>query len=152
MKNLVIIAVISLLVFSCKTSQNTDNKNLDKTDSTKIKINELSQDTIRITNEELEYEIIIIELGFDSWLATQKPMSYYSQSTLEIKNKFYVIEWNRRVDLPDRYNPSLYEQKINYQYYTTTNYGMEVNYKLYMYFKFFEKKYNQNLLYGDYLY
>ncbi len=55
----------------------------------------------------------------------------------------YVIEWNQRVLQPSVFNPSLYEQRIDYD--PTVDYGMEVNYKLYMYFKYFQQKYHQNL-------
>ena len=36
------------------------------------------KDTIRIANDSLQYEIIIIEPGFNAWLTTQKPRNYYS--------------------------------------------------------------------------
>ena len=107
-------------------------------------VNEQSQDTIRIANEELEYEIIILEVGFENWLVTQKPMWYYSQQLLENRNVFLVSEWNRRVATPLRHNPNLYIQLINYEAHI--DYGLEVNYLLYMYFKFFEQKYNQRLV------
>ncbi|MEN8125008.1 MAG: DUF6146 family protein [Bacteroidota bacterium] len=137
MKNLMIIFIFSMIIYSCGSTQTTADNN--KT----VKVNEQSKDTIRIANDELEYEIIIIEIGFDSWLVTQKPMSYYSQNTLEFKNNMYVIEWNQRVTQPNRYNPNLYEQQIDYD--PTVDYGMEVNYKLYMYFMYFQQKYNQKL-------
>ena len=101
------------------------------------------QDTIKIENEELEYEIIIIETGFHAWLATQRPMSYYTQSTLEVKNRRLVMEWNQRASNPTFYNPNLYQFLIDYD--PNIDYGMEVNYMLYMYFEFFQKKYGQRL-------
>jgi hypothetical protein len=100
-------------------------------------------DTIRIVNEELEYEIIIIDIGFDSWLVTQKPITYYSNSYLKIKNDFYVVEWNIRVNQPFEYDPHLYEMSIDYD--PNIDYGIEVNYKLFMYFQFFQQKYRQRL-------
>ena len=132
------IILISLLaiVFSCKP-----NKPISSSDLASVDIAEI--DTIRIQNEELEYEVLIIDVGFDAWLATQRPMGYYTQSTLENKNKFYVSEWNRRVNSPLEYGPLLYSQPIYYQYHI--DYGMEVNYLLFMYFEFFQKKYKQRL-------
>jgi len=100
-------------------------------------------DKIIIENKELEYEIIIIEQGFNSWLVTQKPMSYYSQSTLEIKNQFYVVSWNQRVLQPFKSSPNLYEMRIDYD--SHVDYGLEVNYKLFMYFTYFQQKYKQKL-------
>ena len=136
MKNLIGIIIFFVIIFSCTTSQKTTvSKETVTTDNT--------SDTIRIVNDELEYELIIIELGFDSWLVTQKPMSYYSNNTLAFKNYRYVIEWNQRVTQPNRYNPNLYEQLIYYD--QNIDYGIEVNYKLYQYFIFFQQKYKQRL-------
>ena len=136
MKNLIGFIIVFIMIFSCTTSQKTIVSNETvTTDATK--------DTIRIVNDELEYEIIIIEIGFDSWLVTQKPISYYSNNTLAFKNYRYVIEWNQRVRQPSRYNPNLYEQLIDYD--QNIDYGIEVNYKLYQYFIFFQQKYKQRL-------
>ena len=125
-------------VVGCNTPKvvnNKDNFVLDKT---------TENDTIRIANDDLEYEIIIIEPGFNSWLvSTAKPKHFYSQNYLETKNIIYVTEWNNRVLLPFQYNPNLYEMQIDYQ--QGIDYGYEVNYKLYNYFIYFQLKYNQRL-------
>lgn len=136
MRNIVIVGVLLGLAFACGTKKSMKSKPVTDLSDSKV-------DTIRIENEELEYEIIIYEVGFQSWLATQRPQSYYTQSTLEIKNTFYVMEWNRRVIQPMVYDPNLYMQTINYD--PKIDYGMEVNYLLYMYFEFFQQKYNQRL-------
>jgi len=137
--------LLGLILMACgATKSNADLNKNNGTGSTAGE--EKAMDTIRIVNEELEYEIIILELGFESWLATQRPQSYYTQSTLEIKNLFYVNEWNNRVRQPFVYNPNLYWQEIDYS--QGIDYGMEVNYLLYMYFRFFEEKYRQNLIPG----
>ncbi|MEN8186091.1 MAG: DUF6146 family protein [Bacteroidota bacterium] len=140
MKKLIYLFITVLIIYSCDTSKSTTEKSdIERnTDTTESK-----QDTIRIANDELEYEIIIIDVGFESWLVTQKPMSYYGLPYLENKNYFYVVEWNQRVLNPHRYDPMLYEQQIDYD--PNIDYGKEVNYKLYMYFEFFQKKYNQKL-------
>ena len=138
MKTLIYILLVSGLLIGCNTSKTiSSSTNQDE-------VNIAENDTIRIVNEALEYEIIIIEIGFDFWLrSTAKPEGFYSQSYLEIKNIFYVSEWNSRVLQPSRYNPSLYEMQIDYQ--QGTDYGYEVNYKLYNYFVYFQQKYNQRL-------
>ncbi len=128
--------IVVIMIIGCNSSKVTSG-------SDEIVPTETKMDTIRIENEELEYEIIIIESGFDSWLITQKPMWYYSNNTLRIKNNFYVIEWNQRVTQPFLYNPALYEQLIDYN--QNIDYGIEVNYKLYQYFQYFQKKYRQKL-------
>lgn len=138
MKNIAGIFIVVILMFACTSSKKAVN-------SSEIVITEKTKDTIRIVNEELEYEIIIIDIGFNSWLVTQRPITYYSQPTLEIKNNLNVIEWNIRVMNPFRYNSMLYEQTIDYR--SGIDYGKEVNYMLYMYFKFFQEKYNQRLSY-----
>ena len=129
-----------MIIGTCLFSCNSSKKSVDK-------VNEMSPsavvDTIRIENKELDYEIIIMDIGFESWLATKRSANFYTQPTLESKNKFYVMEWNRRVMNPLVYNPHLYMQQIDYDH--QLDYGMEVNYLLYMYFQFFQDKYNQRL-------
>lgn len=99
-------------------------------------------DTIRIANEELEYEIIIIDPGFTGWLSRAQPRGYYKQPYLETKNQMWVNEWNIRFSQPQRYN-GLYEMKIDYS--PTINYGYEVNYLLYNYLVYFQNKTGQRL-------
>ena len=133
MKNLVyILSITGLLIFSCGTPKKTVAVADDQ-----------KEEPVRIANDSLEYEIIIIDIGFNSYLATAKPMNFYTQSTLEAKNRVYVTEWNIRASNPLRYNSNLYENIIDYQ--LNIDYGMEVNYKLYQYFQFAQKKYKMRL-------
>lgn len=125
--------LIYSLLFICLSCASTVTNNKLVNDS----------DKIVIENKELDYEIIIIEPGFNSWLVTQKPISYYSQATLENKNKFYVISWNHRVLQPFKYNSQLYEMRIDYD--SNIDYGLDVNYKLFMYFTYFQQKHKQKL-------
>jgi len=136
MKNSIYILFILLIIIACSTSK----PNVSSTEKHKVTTN----DTIKIVNEELEYEVIIIEPGFDFWLqSTAFPRGYYSQSYLENKNYNYVLEWNNRVHQPQRFSPNLYEMTINYE--STINYGYEVNYLIYNYMVYFQNKYNQRL-------
>lgn len=138
MKNLALAACIILIVYSCTTSKKTV-----EADNSSAKIG----DTIKITSDKTEYEIIIIEPGFNVWLnTTARPEGFYNQTYLENKNIFYVQAWNNRVLQPQRYNPNLYEMQIDYR--QNIDYGYELNYKLYNYFIYFQNKYNQNLLGG----
>lgn len=99
---------------------------------------------VEIADDETEYEIIIIEPGFNTWLnSIARPEGYYSQSFLENRNAIMVTTWNQRVLQPQRFNPNLYEMQINYD--PSIDYGYEVNYKLYNYFIYFQRKYNQRL-------
>lgn len=101
-------------------------------------------DTVRIANDSLEYEVIIIDNGFSTWLAsTALPRNYYSLSYLENKNYLYVTEWNNRVLQPQRYNSNLYEMTIDYR--PEIHYGYEVNYLIYNYMIYFQNTYKQKL-------
>ena len=102
------------------------------------------EEPVIIANERLEYEIIIIDIGFTSFLnSIAKPEGYYSQNYLEARNRVWVLEWNNRARNPSRFNPNIYENIVDYQ--PTINYGYEVNYKLYNYFLFAQQKYKMNL-------
>ena len=136
MKNIILILLVCFGIYSCKTTH--------KVSTTAPEVNKTTKDTVRIANDELEYEIIIIESGFNFWLESRaKPEGYYSQEFLENRNRLFVTEWNNRVLQPQRYNPNLYEMQINYD--TSIDYGYEVNYKLYYYFIYFQIKNKQQL-------
>lgn len=128
-----IIIVFSLSIISCASYQSKDNVHNAQSDT------EIKGDTIRIANDSLEYEVIVFEPGFESWLQTQKPRGFYSKSYLEQRNQYFVSIYNSRVYS----RPRLYPQEIDYQPHI--DYGYEVNYMLYHYFLFFEQKYNQKL-------
>ncbi|MBP1840805.1 DUF6146 family protein [Formosa algae] len=139
MKTIFYILLITLCCIGC----NAGKTNL-KTSGTNKAVNVTENDTIRIENDSLEYEIIIIEPGFNAWLnSTAKPEGYYSQQYLESRNYILVTEWNIRVSNPQRYDPNLYELSIDYR--PNIDYGYEVNYKMYNYFVYFQLKYNQKL-------
>ena len=134
MKTIIYYLVIGLFIVGCSSTKTTSTK---ETDSVK--------ETVRIVNDSLEYEIIIIDVGFESYLnAIAKPMNFYSKEYYETKNRFYVSEWNSRVLNPFKYRSDIYENQINYD--SSVDYGIEVNYKLFNYFKFVEYKYRQRLL------
>ena len=138
MKTIIYILLVCTFAISCNTVKGSTSKNEEAIENLKL------NDTVSISNDDLEYEIIIIEPGFNFWLAsTAKPEGYYSQQYLESRNQIYVSEWNSRVMQPHTYNPSLYEMQIDYQ--PNIDYGYEVNYKLYNYFIFFQLTYKQRL-------
>ncbi|MGG5486109.1 DUF6146 family protein [Gaetbulibacter sp. PBL-D1] len=136
MKAFVYTILLALFVFSCNSTKTVTEHSAPKTIS--------EEDTVRITNDELEYEIIIIEPGFNTWLqSVARPEGYYSQDFLENRNLQYVIAWNQRVMQPQQFNPDLYAMQIDYQ--NGIDYGYEVNYKLYNYFIYFQLTYKQKL-------
>lgn len=132
MKTLFYYVAFGLFIVGC-SSTTTTTKTSDKN---------LPKESVKITNDSLEYEITIIDIGFETYLNTiAKPMNFYSKEFYETKNKFYVTEWNIRARNPLRYRSDIYENQIDYDF--NVDYGLEVNYKLYNYFKFVEYKYNQ---------
>lgn len=134
MKNFILLAALSVAIYSCGTGNTT----IDNSTSTATE----KGDTLRIANDSLEYEILIIEPGFDGWLASQPPRGFYSQTFLENKNRMFVMEYNNHVLQPKRYAEGLYTEQINYD--PTVDYGYEVNYLLYNYLVYFQDKYNQH--------
>ena len=140
MKNKIYIVLAALvIIIGCSTSK----KAVNAPENAKA----IHGDTIRIANEELEYEVIIIDPGFNSWLISRSlPRGFYSQNYLENKNRMYITEWNSRVLQPNRFSPNLYEMSINYDY--TVDYGYEVNYLIYNYMIYFQNTNNQRL-YGN---
>lgn len=143
MKNILYVFIAGILMFSCSTQNKTLTANGD--DSVE------KEKPVRIANDSLEYEIIIIDPGFYAYLnRIARPMSYYDQNFLETRNRIYVTEWNNRARNPSIYGVNIYENVIDYQY--GVDYGLEVNYKLFWYFQFAQRKYNMRLgqfrLYG----
>ena len=133
MKYTLYLAFLGLLIYSCSS---TKDRSFENTGA------EIS-DTVRIANDSLEYEIVIIDPGYSYFLhAIAKPEGYYSQSYLENKNQFLVNDYNQRVLQPLAYDSSIYEQQINYD--PSIDYGYEVNYKLYNYFVYLAREYGQS--------
>ncbi|TDT45098.1 hypothetical protein CLV90_2181 [Maribacter spongiicola] len=138
--HLFILAAITSFLFSCGTTKESLSISSDEEQAFK----QVQGDTITISSDETEYEIIIIEPGFNTWLSSiAKPEGYYSQNFLENRNYIMVTEWNNRVMQPSRFDPNLYELRIDYS--NQIDYGYDVNYKLYNYFIYFQRKYNQRL-------
>ena len=138
MKTILYTLLVCGFIIGCNTTKPIASKSNEKLANAKL------SDTVRIENDSLEYQIIIIEPGFNAWLvSTARPEGYYSQNYLENRNIILVNEWNARVLQPQRYNPRLYEMQIDYR--AGIDYGYEVNYKLYNYFVYFQLTYNQRL-------
>ncbi|PWE01213.1 DUF6146 family protein [Marinilabilia rubra] len=123
-----------LLVFgisfqSCKT--------LKKGSAPEQKVDLVENDTTNM-KDSTEYELVVLDPGFESYLATQPPPNYHSQQYYETWNQQYVVEWNYRHDQPLTYG-DFYETRIHYN--THENYGLELNYRLYYYFQFIKDEY-----------
>ena len=134
MKNFLFILFLGIMIYSCGSSRERDFNSKE--------VAVTANDTVRIANDSLEYEIIIIEPGFSAFInSIARPRGYHSQSYLENKNQFLTQDYNARVRSPMQFNPNLYVQEINYD--PQIDYGYEVNYLLYNYFVFFSREYNQ---------
>ncbi|WP_400079887.1 DUF6146 family protein [Winogradskyella sp. R77965] len=137
-KKIIPFIFIIVLIASCKSYNNNQTIN-NGNDSGLVK-----NDTVSISSDDSDYEIIIIEPGFNAWLvSTARPRGFHSQQWLESRNALMVQTWNQRNLQPMTFDPSLYELRIDYDIYT--DYGYDINYKLYNYFLYFQLKYNQRL-------
>ncbi|NHF60211.1 hypothetical protein FK220_012725 [Flavobacteriaceae bacterium TP-CH-4] len=143
-KNILKILAFLVLIGLFATSCGSTRKTIAISEAEEAVFNETAEDTVRIASDKTEYEIIIIEPGFYTWLQSiARPEGYYSQNYLESRNAIFVMNWNQRVLMPRQFNPQLYLLQIDYN--PQIDYGYEVNYKLYNYFIFFQRKYNQRL-------
>jgi len=122
MKKTIFILLIFLVVFS------VDGFSQKRKERYKAKPDTLTVDS-------LEYKLIVLDPGFEAWLATKPSKEFYSQEYYEQRNRLYVTEWNQRY-MTFR-NNERYETYIDYNPHT--DYGLDLNYKLYYYFKYFEE-------------
>jgi hypothetical protein len=126
MKNLIFLLFVLLVAWSCSPSKKTgatDRQLTIKSDST-------------------EYEIIIIDPEFDHWYLIHFSQARdYSNEYYRSKNQMAVINWN------DYFTRNRYHNVIdNYIFYDySVDYGMEVNRKLYWYFKYTEETFKIRL-------
>ena len=131
LKQFCTLLIVGLLVSACG-AYSIENKKSKK------------EAPVRIANDSLAYEIIIIDPGFTAYLnAIALPEGYYNQRYLEARNRVWVSTWNQRVQNPREFRQDIYENIIAYR--PTVNYGYEVNYKLFNYFLFAQRKYKMTL-------
>lgn len=126
MRLTIITLLLSLVFMACNTTKPIAKGN---TETAKI-----SEGTIDST----EYELIIMDAPYDSFLATQPSKEFYSNEYYRNWNTQYVTEWNIRHSSPLRYG-DFYQTQIDYS--PNIKYGIELNYQLYNYFLFIEKEY-----------
>lgn len=127
MKKLIFSIFILLLAYSCLSVQKNGTAHKDPT----------------IQIDSTEYEITIIDPEFDAWyLMNYSPSRDYSNEYYQSRNRVGVSNWN------DYFMRGKFHRIIeNYiSYSTSVDYGMDVNRKLYWYFKFTEEKYVIRLL------
>ena len=99
-----------------------------------------------LTTDSIEYELIDTEIGFESWLiSNSKPVWFYSHNYYRMWNIIYSNEWNYRCN-----NSVLYDTPFFYliNYEREIDYNIDLDYKLYWYFKFIEDKYDVSLYFA----
>jgi hypothetical protein len=119
MKKLIFSLFVLLIVWSCTPSQKSGSSERHST----------------IKSDSTEYEITIIDNDFDQWyLINYSPAKDYSNEYYRGKNQVAVINWN------DYFTRNRYHRVIeDYIFYdNSVDYGIDVNRKLYWYFKYIE--------------
>ena len=84
-----------------------------------------------------EYELLTFDTRFETWYnMNNSPVNYRSQAYYESWNKRYVSAWNSNAN--DPHQGSFFEPIVGYDY--STDYGFELNHKLFYYFQYVEHK------------
>lgn len=128
MKTILALILSVLLLASCatqrKTTSNPGIKEVINSDST-------------------EYSIIILDPEFDHWYLTRYSTAMdRSNDVYRMFNRTAVMNWNDYY-IRDKYR-NIIENHLDYDY--NTDYGIDVNRKLYWYFRFIEERYRIRLL------
>lgn len=88
-------------------------------------------------SDSVKYELVVLDPGFESWfIAHSRPSWYHSQSYYENWNKQYVTEWNAKA-MSARHS-KMFHSSIDYDPFT--DYGLEINHKLFYYFQYVERE------------
>lgn len=119
MRNVFIILIFCICQFSSSFGKEIDS----------------SEVFIQTAEDSIEYELLVFDLGYETFLLTQPSMEFYSESYYKSWNEKYVIEWNYRHN--SQASTGLYESYIDYD--PNTEYGIELEYRLYYYFLYFEE-------------
>ena len=100
------------------------------------------ENIIKEQPEEEEYDIIIDDPGFYTWLSIYGyPTGYHSNDYYRHKNNALTSEWNSRFYSRGGRYP--YNFSINYD--PSIDYGFNVNYKLFHYFRFLKAQHGINI-------
>ncbi len=120
MKTYILCIFSLLLILGCSTHQQVALREVE---------------TEEAETDSVSYELIVFDTGFEAWfMAYAKPATFHSQSYYENWNHQYVQAWNYRQMSP-RY-ARLFDGPIDYDF--QTDYGLEINHKLFYYFIYVE--------------
>lgn len=128
MKSILIALAVVVMITACsvtrKSTSNSSLKEVAKSDST-------------------EYGIIILDPDFDQWYLTRYSIALdRGNEVYRLYNRTAVMNWNDNF-IRGKYR-NIIENHLNYDY--NIDYGLDVNRKLYWYFKFIEERYSIRLL------
>lgn len=119
MKQIAFLIIAVIVIYGCSTQSVLTNTN----------------DQLTAIEDSTEYELLILDIGFESWFATRNLISNaHSNTYYKNWNQIYVNEWNQ---LHMQGHP-YFENYIDYTPFE--DYGFDINYKLYNYFQFVEDK------------
>jgi hypothetical protein len=96
-----------------------------------------SPNLVKSGKEEAEYELTIIDPDFDRWCSINcRPANYHSLEFYEGQNQRYVSAWNALAARPSASPGYPFQNHIEYS--PNIDYGLDLNYRLYWYFKYVE--------------
>lgn len=108
-------------------------------------------EVVKDNKDSTEYELIIFDPGFESWFEkNRKPMWYYTNDYLAAWNRQYVTAWNEKARNPllvSHTGDNPFMNEIDYR--PGINYGLELNHKLYHYFKYIEATWGSFMSFGN---
>ena len=123
MKSILGIIFVACILLGCTTS----NRMLKVQD----------ENLIDITQNEEEYSLIVLDPGFDTWfITTWSPAKDRSKEYYALWNQRYVTEWNYKAARP--HSSKFFDSMIHYD--PTLDYGMDIERKLYYYFRWVDTK------------
>lgn len=123
MKSILGITFVASILFGCTAS----NRMLQVQD----------ENLIDIAQNEEEYELIVLDPGFETWfITTWSPAKDRSKEYYALWNQHYVTEWNYKAACP--HSSNFFDIMIHYD--PTLDYGMEIERKLYYYFRWVDTK------------
>lgn len=126
MNRISIFVIIAIMAWACSPSKHAAKQQEQGTAKTSVAVMQKNQDST-------EYDIVIIDPNFDHWyLLNYSPAKDHSNDYYHQKNIIAVSNWN------EYYRTARYSGIIEtpVQYYPDVDYGMEVNRKLFWYFKY----------------
>ena len=119
MKTYILCILSLLLILGCSTHQQVTLHETEPEEET----------------DSISYELIVFDPGFETWFISHaKPAIFHDQSYYENWNEQYVRAWNLH-DMSPRH-ARLLDGYIDYDPHT--DYGLEINHKLFYYFIYVE--------------